>query len=140
MVQGSRRSYRFPILGLVALLAVGFLVWRSTSATSAYYLEVSELVSQGQEARGQRVRVAGKVLPGSIQRKAETLRFTATDKTGRVAVAYNGVVPDIFKDNVDVVIEGRQGADGVFVADTLLAKCPSKFDSGSGAMAGSEAQ
>ncbi|MDP9378721.1 MAG: cytochrome c maturation protein CcmE [Chloroflexota bacterium] len=130
MVGGTtRRSYRFPILGAIAILAVGFLIWRSTSATSAYALTVSELLARGDVAQGQRVRVLAKVEQGSIQRSAETLRFTAVDATGQMKVAYGGVVPDIFKDNVDVVLEGSYGRDRVFAADVLLAKCPSKFES-----------
>ncbi|MBA2362244.1 MAG: cytochrome c maturation protein CcmE [Chloroflexia bacterium] len=137
MGEGTRRSYRFPILGAIALAAVGFLVFRSTSATSVYYLSVSEMLAQGNAARGEQVRVAGKVVPGTIQRTAETLTFTAADDTGRVRVTYGGVVPDIFKDNVEVVLEGSYGSDQVFNADTLLAKCPSKFESDPNQMAGS---
>ncbi len=139
MAEGTRRSYRFPILALIAVAAVGFLIYRSTSATSAYYLEVSDLLGQGQDAYGQRVRVMGKVKPGTIQRSAETLRFTAQDQTGELKVAYNGIVPDIFKDEVDVVLEGSYGRDGVFAADVLLAKCPSKFEAEPGVAAGSVA-
>lgn len=137
MAEGSRRSYRFPILALIVVAAVGFLIYRSTGATSAYYLEVSDLLAKGQDAYGQRVRVMGKVEAGSIQRSAETLRFTAVDHTGQIKVAYNGVVPDIFKDNVDVVLEGSYRPDGVFAADVLLAKCPSKFEAEPGMTAGS---
>ncbi|MDQ3328969.1 MAG: cytochrome c maturation protein CcmE, partial [Chloroflexota bacterium] len=67
----------------------------------------------------------------------ETITFTAADDTGRVQVTYGGVVPDIFKDNVEVVLEGSYGSDRVFNADTLLAKCPSKFESDPNGMAGS---
>ncbi len=137
MGEGARRSYRFPILAAIALAAVGFLVFRSTSATSVYYLTVSELLAQGEAARNEQVRVAGKVVPGTIQRTAETLTFTASDGTGQVKVTFGGVVPDIFKDNVEVVLEGSYGSDKIFRADTLLAKCPSKFESDPNSMAGS---
>ena len=69
-------------------------------------------------------------MPGSIVRGAETqeVRFLVEDESGRLTVAYSGVVPDIFADNVQVVVEGTQSEDGVFQAHTLLAKCPSRFE------------
>lgn len=140
MLEGAtRRSYRFPILAAIAVAAVAFLVWRSTSANSAYALTVGELVDRGAAAHGERVRVMGRVLPGSIDRGPRVLRFTAVDQTGRIDVSYDGVVPDVFKDDVDVVLEGAYGADGVFVADTLLAKCPSKFEAEADRMVGEAA-
>lgn len=125
----TSRPYRFPLLVAIALAAVGFLVVQGAESTGAYYMEVSELLAKGDAAQGERVRVMGKVVPGSIERDARTLRFTASDATGRLRVAYDGVVPDIFKDGVDVVVEGVHGRDGAFSADVLLAKCPSKFES-----------
>jgi cytochrome c-type biogenesis protein CcmE len=76
------------------------------------------------------VRVAGNVVAGSIQRDPTSLlvRFEAEDESGRLPVSYRGVLPDIFGDGVQVVVEGKYAADGQFTASTLLAKCPSKFE------------
>ena len=123
----SHRSYRFLFIGFFIILAVGLLVFRSMHGTTAYYLKVSELLSEGSKAYSEQVRVSGKVLPGSISRTPTTLRFTAYDSTGRIPVEYTGVVPDIFKENIDVVVEGKYDQQGVFEASTLLAKCPSRY-------------
>jgi cytochrome c-type biogenesis protein CcmE len=50
-----------------------------------------------------------------------------TDGARALPVAYSGVVPDIFKDGRQVVVEGALGRDGTFEATTLLAKCPTKY-------------
>lgn len=123
------RGSRFLILAVLAAGAVAFLVYKSMSGTTVYYLQVSELLNRSAAVQGQQVRVAGKVVPGSIRREGTVLRFSASDGTGAVPVQYDGVVPDIFKDDVEVVVEGRYSPAGGFQATTLLAKCPSKFES-----------
>ena len=124
-MQDTGRSRRLLVVGLVIAAALSYLVYSALASNTVYYQTVSELSGA---APGEYVRVAGKVAPGSIVRDGSSVRFTATDGSGRIDIAYSGVVPDIFKDNVDVVVEGRMEG-GVFQAHTLLAKCPSKFES-----------
>jgi len=120
-----RRNLGLLVVGLVAAAAILYLVVSNFSANTVYYLKVSELQSS---YHGEQVRVSGKVLPGSISRQGDKLSFTAYDGSGRMRVEYQGVVPDIFKNNADVVVEGTYDGQ-VFHAHTLLAKCPSKFQS-----------
>lgn len=118
---------KFLVAGAVVLLAIGYLIFTAMGQASVYYLTVSELRAQG-AADGRPIRVSGDVVPGSIVRDGATLRFQIADEGGGLPVVYQGIVPDIFADNVQVVVEGRAGADGEFRANTLLAKCPSKFE------------
>ena len=136
--ENTHRSYRFAIIAAVVAASVASLIYLGMRSTSVYYIQVGELLSRGSAAQGQQLRVAGKVVPGSIQREGTQLRFVAQDRTGQVEVSYDGVVPDIIADGVEVVVQGRYSQGGVFEADTLLAKCPSKFESkpGSTAMGG----
>lgn len=122
------RHARVWIAVAVVVGAVGYLVATSLQNTAVYYLTVSEL--QGAGIYGQPVRVAGNVVPGSIQRDAQsfTVRFEVSDGSGRMPVSYKGVVPDIFGPHTEVVVEGKYAEDGTFSATTLLAKCPSKFE------------
>ena len=125
----SRRVFplKFIIGGAIVLVAIGYLVLTGLGTATVYYLTVSEFQAQG-TAAGSPVRVSGDVMPGSIIRDGAALRFTVADDSGSLPVVYEGVVPDIFGENVQVVVEGRPGADGAFQATTLLAKCPSKFE------------
>lgn len=130
--RSGRRSIDIKIVvgGVIILLAVAYLIVAALPSGTAYYITVSELADMGERAQTQQTRVSGNVVPGSIVRGAETqdVRFQVEDESGRLTVVYSGVVPDIFADNVQVVVEGTQGADGVFQAHTLLAKCPSRFE------------
>jgi len=116
---------RWGIVMLVVCGCVGYLVY-SASGASEYYLTVSELRSQ-QPGAGD-VRVAG-VVQNDVQRSDGGLQvqFTEKDGTSSVLVDYKGALPDIFRPGITVVAEGRLGADNVFHARMLLAKCPSRF-------------
>ena len=111
----------------VAIVAacVGYLIFSASGGSSEYYITVSELRSQS--ATGD-VRVAG-VVQDDVRKTEGGLRVTFTEKDGTASmpVDYTGTLPDIFKPGITVVAEGRLGADGVFHARTLLAKCPSRF-------------
>jgi cytochrome c-type biogenesis protein CcmE len=117
---------RWGVVVLVVTACVGYLVYSASGGSSEYYLTVSELRAQ-QPATGD-VRVAG-VVQDDIQRSAGGLhvRFTEKDSTASVVVDYTGTLPDIFRPGITVVAEGRLGADGVFHARAVLAKCPSRF-------------
>lgn len=126
--------------GSVMLLAFAYLLLTGLSSTAVYYLSVAELRARGDQATGQAVRVAGTVTPGSIVRDQAglELRFVMHDQSGSLPVVYRGgAVPDIFGDEVEVVVEGKLTPEGTFAAHNLLAKCPSRFEDGAPPSAGS---
>jgi cytochrome c-type biogenesis protein CcmE len=57
------------------------------------------------------------------------ISFVINDGKATLPVTYSGVVPDIFRAGIQVVVEGKYSGKGAFQATTLLAKCPSKFQS-----------
>jgi cytochrome c-type biogenesis protein CcmE len=128
----SRRRRRLPISfilgGLAILGAVIYLVYANTRADAVYYLTVSELKSCTTCA-SQSVRVAGVVQAESIVRddQKQQISFVIADSGNRLPVVYSGIVPDIFRPGITVVVEGHYTGQGPFEAQTLLAKCPSKF-------------
>ena len=129
-----RRRKRLPIsfivAGLAILGAVIYLIYTSTQANALYYLTVSELKSCTTCAT-QSVRVAGFVQAGSIVRddQKQQISFVIADGGHTLHVVYSGIVPDIFRPGIQVVVEGNYTGQGPFQAQTLLAKCPSKFQS-----------
>ena len=129
--KGKRRLPRsFIVGGLVILAAVIYLVYANTQATAAYYMTVSEL-RHCTNCIAQSVRVAGIVQKGSVIRNdaQQQISFSIADGSGSqpLSVIYSGVVPDIFAPGIQVVVEGHYRGQGQFQAQTLLAKCPSKF-------------
>ena len=134
--QTVRPRKRFPLsfllAGIAILGAVLYLVYANTQANAIYYMTVPEL-KHCTTCATQSVRVAGYVQAGSIKRddRARSISFTIEDGHQTLPVVYSGVVPDIFRAGVQVVVEGHYTGKGPFQAQTLLAKCPSKFQSAS---------
>jgi cytochrome c-type biogenesis protein CcmE len=128
MDPARKRKIRLVVALAAALLLAGALVWTSFgSATEAR--SPSQVLNA---APGRSYEITGKVVPGSIRHEGRVLRFRVRDRTGSAAVpvAYQGVVPDPFRDGREVILSGRMRA-GTFVGqrDTLVTKCPSKFQS-----------
>ena len=125
------RRWRFVIAFTVIAAAFGYIVLNGFDRSMVYYLTVNELLVRGASA-GENVRVAGVVVPGSIEKDARalSLSFVVEDKAGggTIPVTYSGIVPDTFQEKSDVVVEGALGTDGIFRAQTLMAKCPSKYE------------
>ena len=121
---------KFVIAIMVIALTVSYLVYAGVKDTMVYYLTVEELKDRVPEVYDERVRVSGMVVAGTIERSmGEPLEFTISDGGETIDITYEGIIPDIFADDVEAVVEGVYTRDGVFVADTLLAKCPTKYES-----------
>jgi cytochrome c-type biogenesis protein CcmE len=126
----KRLPWSFLIAAIAILAAIAYLVYANTQANAVYYMTVSELRSCTSFAcTTQSVRVAGVVQAGTIVRndQTQTLHFVITQGAQTLPVVYSGIVPDIFRPGIEVVVEGHYPGHGVFQAQTLLTKCPSKF-------------
>ena len=119
------QALRWGVPVAVVVACVGYLIYASSGASAEYYITVSELRAH---APADEVRVAG-VVQDDVRKTDGGLHVTFTEKDGTAAmpVEYSGTLPDIFRPGITVVVEGKMGADGVFHARTLLAKCPSRF-------------
>lgn len=126
-----RRANKKLLFGvMIVVVAVGALIGTSLRGALTYYVTVDELEAKGTAAYGERFRVGGRVQDGSIQKDAaNNVRFVIyhNERTNAVPVQYKGVVPDIFNNEVDVIVEGRYGTDGVFYATNLLTQHPPEF-------------
>jgi cytochrome c-type biogenesis protein CcmE len=123
----SRGRVKF-ILGIgVIVITLTYLVYGGVRDTMVYYLTVGEL--KGRVPSVYKVRVSGTVVPGSIKKGIDgSIEFRITDGKQAIDVQYRGIIPDIFRDNVEAVVEGLYTPENVFQAKVLLAKCPTKYD------------
>ena len=71
---------------------------------------------------GERVRIGGLVKEGSVAREGQVTTFLVTDTAADVVVTHSGILPDLFREGQGVVIDGALAPDGLFRADTVLAK------------------
>ena len=121
---------KFIIAILIIAGAIGYLVFSGVKDTMVYYLTIEELQAKVPEVYGERVRVSGTVVPGTIVKENNgDIKFKITDGTNIIDVDYSGIIPDIFADEVEAVVEGNYTQQNVFIADVLLAKCPTKYES-----------
>ena len=87
-------------------------------------------MAKGEEAYGKNLRVNGKLVLSSFERDSNgtLLHFSLTDGEETVAAVYNGLVPDLFfNEYSEILLEGTYGTDGLFDAQAIIVKCPSKY-------------
>jgi cytochrome c-type biogenesis protein CcmE len=152
--QGGSRL-KFIIGGLLIVVAVIYLIASSTQANAQYFLTVEELTLKGAENIDREVRVSGAVLGDSILYDPQTLTLSFTvahvpgdnkeieaqgglaevlhaaviDPTrAQIQVVYVGPKPDLLRHEAQAIMTGHLGGDGVFYADELLLKCPTKYE------------
>ncbi len=118
--------------GLVTL-TVGFLMAEGIKDTGVYFLmpaELAERVASDASMYDVGIRVGGTVVAGSIERDVatQTLEFEVTDGEATFPVTYQGLVPDTFTDDGEVVVEGRLLPEGTIHATSVLAKCGSRYE------------
>lgn len=125
-----RRAKFIVGIGII-ITAVAVLVYSAVDQTKMYMVTVAEYLGNRDAYAGTTVRVAGRVRAESMQWNAEAreLRFTLDDMqgVGSVPVKYTGLLPDMFAEGRDVVVEGDPSGAEVFEATTVLTSCPSKY-------------
>ena len=127
-LQRSNKKVLFVVV--IVVVAIAFLMTTSLRGALTYYQTVDELKARGPDAYGEQFRVGGRVRQDTIVRDASnnlTFVLYHDDYSNSLPVQYRGIVPDIFGDEVDVIIEGRWNAAGVFRATNLLAQHPPEF-------------
>ena len=152
---GSISRGKFLIGGLVILAALIYLIVTSTNAAAQYYLTIDELITRGEEVRDRNLKISGAVDGKTIEFDSETLtlRFALVHipadmdvieqagglakvlyqavndpEASRLSVEYNGPKPDLLRHEAQAIVTGRIGDDGVFYADELLLKCPTRYE------------
>jgi len=115
------------MITVVAILAgVGIataFALQSFQKNLLYYYSPSQ-IQAGEAPSARSFRVGGLVENGSLKREPGSLevRFTLTDYAHQQSVSYTGVLPDLFREGQGVIARGKMGADGMFVAEEVLAK------------------
>jgi cytochrome c-type biogenesis protein CcmE len=120
----TRKQKRLSVIaGGMGFLALAMLLTFYALGQKASYFYMPGDLAENPVAEGQRIRLGGLVAEGSIKRGAGTeVDFSVTDGTETVKVVYNGILPDLFRENQGVITEGAFGPGGVFTADSVLAK------------------
>lgn len=146
---------KFVFGGLLILAAVVYLIVSSTQASAQYFLTVDELLAKKADIVDKNIRISGAVIGDTITYDAKTLSlgFTVAHVSGdnaeiekegglaavlhqavidpnrsKLKVIYVGVKPDLMRNEAQAIMTGHLAADGIFYADELLLKCPTKYE------------
>jgi cytochrome c-type biogenesis protein CcmE len=125
----TRKQKRLSVIvgGLVFLGAAAGLTFYAIGQKASYFYMPTDL-SAATIGPGQRIRLGGVVEKGSIVRgQGPEVTFAVTDHEKSVKVTYTGILPDLFREEQGVITEGAFGPDGVFVADSVLAKHDERY-------------
>ncbi|MBI2486088.1 MAG: cytochrome c maturation protein CcmE [Deltaproteobacteria bacterium] len=126
----TRGRIKFILAIGVIALTLSYLVYGGVKEAKVYYLTVEELKERVPFVYKEKVRVSGKVVPGTIRKDIDgSLEFQITDGKQTIDVQYRGIIPDVFRDGVEAIVEGLYTPENVFNANVLLAKCPTKYES-----------
>ncbi|MEV1289494.1 cytochrome c maturation protein CcmE [Micromonospora sp. NPDC049679] len=117
----SRRRRARATLVLIVLAGAGLLVGAGLRDTVTYYRTPGEVLAGG-DAAGARLRLGGRVVPGTLRQDGGQTRFRLTDGSHEIDVVQRGAPPDMFREGRDAVVEGVLGAGPVFRADTVLVR------------------
>jgi cytochrome c-type biogenesis protein CcmE len=151
---GNQGRWKFIIGGLLILAAVIYLIVSATQANAEYFMTVNELKSKGNSLVGRSLRISGAVIGDTIQYDPQTMNLTfdiahvpgdnaaiemggglaavlhsaVTDPArARLTIIYNGPKPDLLRDEAQAIVTGHLSEEGIFYADELLLKCPTKY-------------
>ena len=114
---------------VVVVAAFGYLLSGKIGNNLVYFYTPSELLAQGQKAYGAPVRLGGQVVPGSVKWDAPTtdLQFVRQDGKAQIPVHSRGAPPQMFRDGIGVVVEGKYASSGTFEATELLVKHSNEY-------------
>jgi len=122
----------YAVALVLFLGGLGYLIVSGLTEDSVYFLNVNEALAQDRTQIGQ-ARLFGKVSPQDLviadgKLGADFTLIDKMEKSKTLRVAFKGALPDTFKQDVEVIVEGRFSPDGkVFMAKSLVTKCPSKY-------------
>ena len=151
---GIQGRAKFIVGGLLVLAAVIYLIVSATQANAEFFLTVNEIESKGDSLVGRSLRISGAVIGDTIQFDPQTMNLSfeiahvpgdnaaiemggglaavlhtaVTDPSrARLIIIYNGPKPDLLRGEAQAIATGHLGEDGIFYADELLLKCPTKY-------------
>lgn len=115
----------------------GVLIWLLLSGfnnTMQYFRTIEEVTALKDASHANGLRVKGDLVSGSLVKNQTNLQvsFRIADEGHEMEVHYDGILPDTFKDGAEVLVEGKYNPAGFFEAQTVMAKCPSKYESTDG--------
>ena len=132
----AKQRFFFGVLVVVG--AIGYLIYTGIRETSNYYLTIEEFLPQKDAFANEGIRLAGRVQTGSVQWDPKDVRLSfmlgpfeakeQLDTHPGLRVNYQGILPDMFAEGRDVIVEGKYENGQSLIAKTIMTSCPSKYE------------
>lgn len=124
-------SRKLAVLATVFVAAVVYVAYLGASSSWQYYLTAEECLARGPALINARVRVSGRVAPGSLKIAPDRFHgtFALQAASARLLVSCNSSLPEQLAEGKDVVVEGRVVAAGSLAADRVITRCATKYQS-----------
>lgn len=121
---------KFAVGAGIIIVSISCLAYVGAEQSKTYYHTISEIPTLNGAALKERLRVGGDVQAGSIKHYSGRIDFVLVEQGKGLPVSYVGTdpLPDTFKDGAQCLVEGKVQPDGRFVAETVQAKCASKYE------------
>lgn len=122
---------KLVVATVVVIGATAYMAYLGASSSWQYYLTADECLAGAADLTGSRIRVSGRIAPGSlaISPRRERAEFVLAADEGGLDVLCGGILPDNLAENIDVVVEGRLEESGRLRGDKVLTRCASKYES-----------
>ncbi|BBP84223.1 MULTISPECIES: cytochrome c maturation protein CcmE [unclassified Pseudomonas] len=124
-----RKKRLFIILAILAGVGIAVALALSALQQNINLFYTPTQIANGEAPKDTRIRAGGMVRDGSVRRSQDSLevQFVVTDFAKDVTIRYHGILPDLFREGQGIVALGKLDADGVLVADEVLAKHDEKY-------------
>lgn len=124
-----RKKRLLIILAILAGVGIALALALSALKENINLFYTPTQIANGEAPLDTRIRAGGMVAKGSLQRSTDSLdvRFVVTDFSKSVTITYRGILPDLFREGQGIVALGKLNAEGVVVADEVLAKHDEKY-------------
>lgn len=122
----SATTRKLVVGSAIIVLGLAFVAYQGARSSMVYYLTTSEFAGRP-DLHGARVRLAGRVDPGSVVKADGEVRFAITDGTTRFPVRFTGPLPDLFAEGREVLVEGRLDRNGVLQASQVISTHPVEY-------------
>jgi len=126
-----RNQRRALLVGALVVMGAAFGVLASGALTDNLvpYHDPTTVLEAGESAMGPTLRLGGQVAPDSVvfDEPSQQLSFSLTDGTNTIAVHTKGVPPDMFREGIGAVVEGKLQADGTFAGTRILVKHSNEY-------------
>ncbi len=124
----DRSRLRLGLVLAVIAGAIAFLLAQGLGNATTYFLNADEVVARGSSIAGQRIRLQGTVVEGSVSQVDDRVEFVVEYHCETVPVSHEGDPPELFQAGIPVVVEGELDGQGTFRSDRILVNHTNEYE------------